>query len=220
MKFVSKYRRSYGTKEEYNYRLGLFKQALTTIDAKNGEGHAVHGVNKFADLSKTEFKKMLGYKKISNKTNTVKAVKADPSTAPASVDWRKKGGVTAVKDQGSCGSCWAFSTTGAMEGANFVSTGKLVSLSEQQLVDCSTENGGCDGGDMALAMEYTESNPLETEAAYPYTGYDGKCKFSASKGVAAASDVVEVEQDSIADLKAAVALGPVSVAIEADQSSF
>lgn len=68
--------------------------------------------------------------------------------------------MTGVKDQGACGSCWAFSTTGALEGAHFVATGDLISLSEQQLVDCSTENGGCDGGDMKLAMEYTESNPL------------------------------------------------------------
>ena len=218
MRFVSKYRKSYGTKEEYNYRLGIFREALKTIDAKNAEGHAVHGVNKFADVSKAEYKKLLGYKKL-NTTKRATKVTADPVAVPASVDWRKLGGVTGVKDQGSCGSCWAFSTTGALEGAHFVATGELVSLSEQQLVDCSDENGGCNGGDMALAMEYTETNPLETEAEYPYYGYQSSCSVSGD-GIVTTTDVYEVEQNSVDALKAAVARGPVSVAIEADQQSF
>jgi len=196
MKFVSKYRKSYGTKEEYNYRLGLFRQALKTIDAKNAEGHAVHAVNKFADLSTKEYKKLLGYKKLST-TKKARKIAADPVSVPASIDWRKKGAVTPVKDQGSCGSCWAFSTTGALEGAHFVATGELVSLSEQQLVDCSTENGGCDGGDMELAMEYTESNPLETESEYPYYGYDGVCSVRSGDGIVSTTDIYEVEADSV-----------------------
>jgi C1A family cysteine protease len=219
MNFVSKFRKSYGTREEYNYRLNLFRSALKTIDSKNAEGHAVHGVNKFADLSKAEYKKLLGYKKIDkSKKKGIKAV-YDPATLPARVDWRENGGVTPVKDQGSCGSCWAFSTTGALEGAHFAATGQLVSLSEQQLVDCSDQNGGCNGGDMALAMEYTESSPLTTEAQYPYYGYQNRCADSGN-GIVGATDIYEVEQDSIDDLKAAVARGPVSVAIEADQQSF
>jgi len=216
---VSKYSKSYGTKEEYNYRLNLFREALKTIDAKNAEGHAVHGVNKFADMSKGEYKKLLGYKKINTSSKKMRKVKADPATVPASIDWRKLGGVTAVKDQGSCGSCWAFSTTGALEGAHFVATGKLVSLSEQQLVDCSTENGGCDGGDMELAMEYTQENPLDTEQNYPYLGYDSRCRATGN-GFVAADEIYEIDQDDIESLKAAVARGPFSVAIEADQSSF
>jgi len=219
MQWISKNRKSYGTKEEYKYRLNIFRQTLKTIDSKNAEGHAVHEVNKFADMSKAEYKKMLGYKKTNKSTLKKVKVAVDPLTVPAAVDWRKLGGVTAVKDQGSCGSCWAFSTTGALEGAHFVATGNLVSLSEQQLVDCSTENGGCDGGDMELAMEYTESNPLETEAQYPYTAYDGKCSDQ-GKGKVSTVSIYDVEEDSIDDLKAAVARGPVSVAIEADQYSF
>lgn len=98
MNFVSKYRKSYGTKEEYNYRLNIYRKALKVIDAKNAEGHAVHAVNKFADMSPSEFNKLKGYKKQARKTKPVRADSADPVQAPASVDWRKLGGVTPVKD--------------------------------------------------------------------------------------------------------------------------
>merc|ERR1712195_237769 len=98
-------------------------------------------------------------------------------TLAASVDWTTKGAVTPVKDQGGCGSCWAFSTTGGMEGAWQLGSGSLQSMSEQQL-DCSTENGGCQGGDMGLAFEFAGTVNVATEASYPYKGVDGTCQSS------------------------------------------
>ncbi|RYG50181.1 hypothetical protein EON67_05740, partial [archaeon] len=136
-------------------------------------------------------------------------------------DWVAKGAVTPVKNQGDCGSCWSFSTTGSVEGAHFIATGKLVSLSEQQLVDCSGAEGnnGCNGGLMDYAFEYIIKNKgICSEESYPYTGTDGKCKKCTA--VATITGYKDVPTNSETSLVAAIAERPVSVAIEADQSSF
>jgi len=134
-----------------------------------------------------------------------------------SVDWRTKGAVTPVKNQAQCGSCWAFSTTGSLEGANQIKTGKLVSLSEQQLVDCATAEGnqGCNGGLMDDAFKYIEHDGLETESDYPYTGRDGKCSADKAKEQVKVASFVDVKASSGAAFKAALDKGPVSVAIDA-----
>jgi len=126
---------------------------------------------------------MLGYKADLKKSSNIRVLSTE--SVPASVDWTTQGAVTPVKDQGQCGSCWAFSTTGAVEGAEFIATGTLKSFSEQQLVDCSTAQGnmGCNGGLMDYAFTYIESNPLELESDYPYKAVDGTCKYVTSKGV-------------------------------------
>jgi C1A family cysteine protease len=100
------------------------------------------------------------------------------------VDWRLKNAVTPVKDQGQCGSCWSFSTTGALEGRDAIKTGTLKSYSEQQLVDCDTKDGnqGCNGGDMYTAMVYAKTNPLEVESDYPYKGVDQTCAYKKAQG--------------------------------------
>ena len=139
------------------------------------------------------------------------------------VDWVAKGAVTAVKNQGSCGSCWSFSTTGSMEGAHFIKTGELLSLSEQQLVDCSHNgNLGCMGGMMDRAFTWTETHPLETEQDYPYQGWTifHGYREDASKGKVAAQSFVDVTPQDSDALKAAIAQGPVSVAIQANQKVF
>nr|1S4V_A Chain A, cysteine endopeptidase [Ricinus communis]1S4V_B Chain B, cysteine endopeptidase [Ricinus communis] len=144
-------------------------------------------------------------------------------TVPASVDWRKKGAVTSVKDQGQCGSCWAFSTIVAVEGINQIKTNKLVSLSEQELVDCDTDqNQGCNGGLMDYAFEFIKQRGgITTEANYPYEAYDGTCDVSKENAPAVSIDGHEnvPENDENALLKA-VANQPVSVAIDAGGSDF
>jgi C1A family cysteine protease len=138
-----------------------------------------------------------------------------------SVDWTTKGAVTQVKDQGQCGSCWAFSTTGGLEGAWQISSGNLVSMSEQFFVDCSKQNSGCNGGLMDYAFSFAKNQAVATEDSYAYTARDGTCKSSYSTaipkgGVTGYTDV----SSSASSLKSALNSGPVSVAIQADQSVF
>jgi cathepsin L len=138
---------------------------------------------------------------------------------PESVDWRAKGWVTDVKDQGQCGSCWAFSAVGAMEGQHANVTGKLLSLSEQNLVDCVTTCSGCDGGWMNYAMEYVvENNGIDTETGYPYAGVDESCNFNSSTVGATFYEVVNITQgDTDGLLHALATIGPISVAIDAEE---
>merc|ERR1712187_489147 len=136
-------------------------------------------------------------------------------------DWTTKGAVTPVKNQGQCGSCWAFSTTGGLEGSWQLATGTLTSMSEQQFVDCSKQNSGCNGGLMDTAFTFAEGTAVATESSYPYTARDGSCKSSFSTaipqgGVTGYTDV----SNSASALKSALNGQPISVAIQADQSVF
>jgi len=145
---------------------------------------------------------------------------------PTSFDWRNAAPavVTPVKNQQQCGSCWAFSTTGSVEGNVFIKSGKLISLSEQQLVDCSQAQGnqGCEGGLMDQAFQYIISNNgITSEANYAYTAMDGTCNTTAAAQVVSTiTGYTDVTSGSESALIAAVAQGPVSVAIEADQACF
>jgi C1A family cysteine protease len=222
MQFVAKYGRTYGTKAEYQFRLNEFSQKLAEIEAhnsRNGETSTM-GINQFADYTKEELKRLNGLRLDLSADLPTDYLELDTSNLADEVNWVTKGGVTPVKNQGQCGSCWSFSTTGAMEGAHFVATGDLVSLSEKNLMDCSILNHSCNGGSMALAFLYAERHPLETEADYPYAPVDGKCQYNKSKGVVKVTKYSNIKANSPADLKAAIAQGPVSVAIEADQSVF
>jgi cathepsin L len=143
---------------------------------------------------------------------------------PTSVDWRTQGYVTPIKDQGQCGSCWAFSAIASLEGQHFKASGKLVSLSEQNLVDCSKKQGnqGCNGGLMDQAFTYIKvNNGIDTEASYPYKAVDQKCKFSAANVGATDAGFTDITSGSEDDLETAIAtIGPISVAIDASHSSF
>jgi len=144
--------------------------------------------------------------------------------AGSSCDWRNAGVVTAIKNQGQCGDCWAFSAVASTEGAHALSTGNLVSLSEQNLCDCSTAEGnnGCNGGLMDYAFKYVISNGgIDTEASYPYTGVQGSCHYSAGNSGATLSSYRDIPTGSETDLTTAIgSVGPISVAIDASHSSF
>jgi len=145
-----------------------------------------------------------------------------PKNLPESVDWRTKGAVTPIKNQGQCGSCWTFSTTGVLEGNYFLQHQKLLSFSEQQIVDCDTKDGneGCDGGWPYLAVKYAAENGLELEDDYPYKAVDGTCKFDSSKATQVAKGYAFVTANSTDALLTALVDSPVSVLIEADQDVF
>jgi len=219
--FVKTYNKQYPTEEVFD-RYNTFKANLELINAhNNGSSGWTMGVNQFADLSPVEFKAYLGLKPRDNSHIRSMNVAEFTNTPTNDIDWVEKGAVTPVKDQAQCGSCWSFSTTGSVEGAVQVKTGRLTSLSEQQLVDCagSSGNQGCNGGLMDDAFEWIISHKgLGSEASYPYTARDGTCRNVAS--VSTISGYKDVQQGSEPALMAALQNQPISIAIEADQSSF
>lgn len=224
LNYLAKYGKNYATKEELAYRFEIFSTNYHRVMQHNMQNEETHslGINQFADLSPAEYKKILGYKPALKTSSNYKSIESNGKN-PASVDWRGKA-VTPVKNQGSCGSCWAFSTTGSVEGLYAISHGEIKSFSEQQLVDCSKSgpdgNQGCNGGLMDLAFTYLETNEIETEADYPYKGQDNTCTQEAAKGAFGLKGFVDVPVNSAQALEDAVALGPVSVAIEADTFTF
>jgi cathepsin L len=221
--YMHKFKKSYGH-EEFRTRYQNFKNNLNFINAYNARNNQTKlKMNAFGDLTNAEYKKTyLGFRKDLAKpwVATFVPTKVD---LPASLDWRTKGAVTGVKNQGQCGSCWSFSTTGSTEGCHFLTTGTLNSLSEQNLIDCSSSEGdqGCDGGLMTDAMTYIISNGgIDTESSYPYTAEDGTCNYNAANSGATLKSYTNVQQGSESDLQNSVYKGPVSVAIDASHDSF
>jgi len=209
--------------DEFQVRYQNFKKNIDFIDSWNAvPGRHVVKMNQFGDLTGAEFKKLFLGVKVDQPLNPVYKP-ANIQAYPVMFDWRHQGAVTPIKNQGQCGSCWSFSTTGSVEGCLFLGTKKLVSLSEQNLMDCSTAQGnqGCNGGLMTGAMDYIIANGgLDTEASYPYTAEDGTCDYSASNSGTTLKSYVNVNSGDENDLQAKVFMGPVSVAIDASQSSF
>ncbi|KAJ0587409.1 putative actinidain [Helianthus annuus] len=228
--WLVKHGKFYNALGEKEKRLEIFKDNLKYIDEHNsGDNSYKLGLNKFADLSVEEYRSTYtGVKKIDSKPK-VNGLKSDRYAVragddlPDSVDWRTKGAVAAVKDQGSCGSCWAFSTIGSVEAVNQIVTGDLITLSEQELVDCDTSyNEGCNGGDMDYAFDFIVKNGgIDTDTDYPYTGKDGKCDSKRKNAKVVSIDSYEdVPVNDEAALKKAAANQPITVAIEGSSRDF
>uniref|UniRef100_A0A7N0UXB0 Cysteine protease n=1 Tax=Kalanchoe fedtschenkoi TaxID=63787 RepID=A0A7N0UXB0_KALFE len=180
--WVAKHSKVYNSIEEKLERFEVFKDNLKHIHERNKEVTEYWlGLNEFADLSHEEFRSSyLGLKADQSSRRASPSNEfsyKDVVDVPKEVDWRKKGAVTPVKNQGQCGSCWAFSTVAAVEGINQIVTGNLTSLSEQELIDCDTTfNNGCNGGLMDYAFSFIVSNGgLRKEDDYPYLMEEGTC---------------------------------------------
>jgi cathepsin L len=237
--FVASFDKHY-TPEERALRYQVFADNMAFIEQHNakfarGESTFTVGVNQFADLTSDEFADLvlMPQRNIDEhqrkRQNSGTCEQSYPATSVAingSVDWRTKGVVTPIKNQGQCGSCWSFSATGSMEGAHAISTGKLVSLSEQNLVDCSTSQGneGCGGGWPEWAISYViENKGIDTEVSYPYTATGpNTCQYNAANIGATMSGCHDImPRKSEPALQSAIrTVGPISVAIDASHSSF
>lgn len=182
-------------------------------------------MNQFGDMLHHEFVAAMNGLRRSNRTYVGSTfIEPDSLELPRSIDWREKGAVTPVKNQGHCGSCWSFSTTGALEGQMFRKTGKLVALSEQNLIDCSGHygNDGCDGGFMDSAFQYIKQNRgIDSEESYPYEAVQGMCRYSTSGRSGEDTGFIDIPAgDEVALTKALATVGPVSVGIDASHESF
>ncbi|KZV36969.1 hypothetical protein F511_27706 [Dorcoceras hygrometricum] len=217
--------------DEKNKRFNVFKANIHYVHNFNKKNKPYKlKLNKFADMTNHEFRSVYSGSKVRHHRMLQGSLRGNETfmyvnvqDVPPSVDWRKKGSVTGVKDQGQCGSCWAFSTVVAVEGINHLKTNQLVSLSEQELVDCDTDqNEGCNGGLMDLAFDFIKKKGgITTEANYPYTAADGTCDGKKANSPAVTIDGHEnvPANDENALLKAA-ANQPISVAIDAGGSDF
>jgi len=222
-RFAHRYGKKYETAEEVKLRFSIFSDNLKMIRSHNKKGLSYTlALNKFADWTWEEFSSLrLGAAQNCSATLKGNHMITD-AVLPEAKDWREVGIVSPVKDQGHCGSCWTFSTTGSLEAAYAQAFGKAISLSEQQLVDCARpfNNFGCNGGLPSQAFEYIKYNGgLDTEEAYPYTGKDGVCKFSSENIGVQVLDSVNITLGAEAELKHAVGtVRPVSVAFQVVQS--
>ncbi|KAI3913450.1 hypothetical protein MKW98_003929 [Papaver atlanticum] len=218
-RFALRFGKRYESVEEVKLRFENFVESLRLIRSTNRKGLSYKlALNEFADMSWEEFRtQKLGAAQ--NCSATLKGShKLTDEALPLTKDWRDTGIVSPVKNQGHCGSCWTFSTTGALEAAYTQAYGKAISLSEQQLVDCAGDfnNFGCHGGLPSQAFEYIKYNGgLETEEAYPYTAVGGSCKYSSQNDVVQVKDSVNITLGAEDELQHAVAfVRPVSIAFE------
>ncbi|XP_072924891.1 cathepsin K-like isoform X2 [Hemitrygon akajei] len=230
------YNKHYAKDEEINRRM-IWESAMSYIEQHNreykmGKHTFTVAMNQFGDLTNKEFNKLMnGFLRSKAENSTEEEVEEshelddDDSEAvsehPSSVDWRKKGLVTDVKNQGQCGSCWAFSATGALEGQWAKKKKQLISLSEQNLLDCDTGSYGCRGGYMDSAYNaIIKLGGIESENTYPYTGYQGVCRFQENNVVAKIRKYRNFKVDEVRLAKKVAKLGPLCVAIDASCHSF
>lgn len=230
--FKAAFGRNYHSHDEERLRMEIFLKNKALIEEHNelfkkGLISFELGINEFADMTNEEFRSVMlvqNFSSLAPKVNKVHKIVG--AQEEETVDWRGKGAVTPIKNQGFCGSCWAFSVIGSLESHNFIKTGELVPLSEQNLVDCARgskyRNRGCGGGWMTDSFQYILDNGgIDTATSYPYEGRDGPCRFKTDSIGAKVTGYVEIPKKSEVLLKDAVQnKGPVTVAIDASLFTF
>lgn len=218
--FIEKYNKSYSHQEFFS-RYETFKQNLNLIEKHNNSSKQnwTMEINEFIDMNSTQFRNKLGFINNNHHKDYKDLLK---TKLPKEFDWEKKGAVTPIKNQGNCGSCWAFSTTGSIEGAWYIANNDLLTLSEQELISCSGNygNDGCNGGLVDQGYQFVMQNGLQTEKCYPYQGIDSSCIYNNCNfnvKISSYHDVIPNDEDI---LMLALYQQPISVAIDASHQSF
>jgi C1A family cysteine protease len=217
-----KHGRKYKSDDEFFARYQIFKSNLKVIAEKNRlyNPTTFYAVNKFADLSKEEFKELYLMNNLPAYKPTAEVLTTN-ETAPTTWDWRTKGACTPVKDQGQCGSCWAFSATENIESVHQIASGQLPVLGPQQIVDCDKKDYGCSGGWPYVAFGYvTTQGGQDTEASYKYTARDGTCKFNAANVGAKINNYKSISKVETQIQSLLTTTAPFSVCVDAEEWSF
>ena len=232
--FKKTYNKTYSSEQEHKFRELIFADNLRKIDAinRNPKYTWKAAVNHLTDLLPSEMKSLLGYNRnaafFTRKNSVSKPASIDfLQNLPDSVDWRDKGVVNDVKDQGACGSCWAFSTVAVVESHIAIQEKSLLLFSEQQLVDCAPNpqhcggTGGCEGSTQELGFDYFSNGGINLSKDYPYKGRDGTCASASKKKVATIAGFTKLKENDYNELITAVATqGPVAISVAATEWQF
>jgi len=221
---MAQFNKEYDNFDEFKLRFGLFAEKDAYIKEHNANpGHLTYtvGHNHMSDWAQWEYEQLLTYMPQPQNTYEKFSSAKKASTNADPVDWRDEGVVSPIQDQGQCGSCWAFSTIGSLESAHALVEGNsLEKFSEQQLVDCVGTCFGCNGGNVGFANRYLKSHPAILEADYPYAAVNQDCQDTMSNTGVVTQGTINVSTDDPDAMKAQLADGPISVAIQANKLCF
>jgi len=218
--FTHKFNKVYSSVEEFTKRYDIFRNNLIEVLAADQfSGNHTKGITKFSDLTKEEFRAQ--YLTLKHQAGWCRQTKlsflVEETHVAESLDWRTKGKVSPVKDQGQCGSCWAFSTVGYLESQYLIKNNKAQTFSEQQLVDCDKDSdAGCNGGLMQTAFNYIQTQGIESDTKYPYKARDQTCKYNQKDVVTKVSNVQCYEDVTVTQIKQYLnSVGPLAIAVDA-----